>query len=388
MQIVNKKKLAIISATEDQLPLYLKAKEMGIETHSFSWDKTEEHTVCQKYADYFYPISILEREKILEKCKDINIDGVMTICSDISVPTVSYIADNMGLIGNRYEDSLITGNKYKARQAMLKNGVNSPKFTVVREGENPDMTGFQYPLIVKPTDRCGSAGVMKANTEKEFQDALMRAQQFAYSGEALVEEFITGTELSAHTISWNGKHYILAIRDKITSEAPYFVEIAHHIPTQFDADMVAHIENEARKALDALNIRYGACDAEFKVNEDGNVYVIEINARMGGDQSFDMIQYSYGLDYLKTTINVALGYWEEPVIVCNYHTGIFYWCEGQEWVKKIINNKDKYPEIVQTLIKEEDLKPLRLSGDRKGSFIYKSDRKKTWKDYETRNPTP
>ena len=46
-----KKKLAIISANEDQMPLVNKAKEMGIETHCFSWDKTEEHTFCKGIAD-------------------------------------------------------------------------------------------------------------------------------------------------------------------------------------------------------------------------------------------------------------------------------------------------------------------------------------------------
>lgn len=375
-----KKKLAIIGADMNQIPLVEKAKEMRIETHCFSWDK-ENYTHCKGIADYFHPISIMEKEKILEKCQELKIDGILSICSDTSMPTVAFVAENMGLPGNKYEDTMITGNKYKARQAMLNNGVNSPRFAVASEGQNPVITEFTYPLIVKPADRSGSVGVMKADNEAELKEAMQRAQQFSYSKQALVEEFVIGTELSAHTMSWNGKHYIFAIRDKVTSEAPYFVEIAHHIPTQFSPEIVARIENEVHKALDALNIKYGACDAEFKVTEDGNVYVIEINARMGGDQSFDMIYYSTGLDYLKIAINVALGYWEEPDIVYHYHTGIYYWCEGQEWVKQVIDNKNKYLEIAKTVITKDVLNPLQCSGDRSGYFIYKSDRKKTWGDY-------
>ena len=376
-----KKKLAIISANEEQVPLVNKAKEMGIETHCFAWDKDESYYVCKQYADYYHPISIMDKEAILEKCKQIQIDGVTSICRDIPVPTVAYVAQGMGLTGNRYEDTLIMRNKYKARQAMLKNGVNSPLFAVTSEGQNLDLTGFKYPLIVKPIDRCGSVGVMKADTKEDLKKALLRAQQLSYSEQVIVEEFVSGIELSAHTMSWNGKHYILAIRDKVTSEAPYFVEIAHHIPTQFSPEIVVRIENEVQKALDALNIKYGACDAEFKVNEEGNVFVIEINPRMGGDQSYDMIEYSTGLDYLKIAINVALGYWEEPNIVYHYYTGIHYWCEGQEWVKQVIDNKDKYPEVVKTLITKDVLNPLQCSGDRSGYFIYKSDNKKTRKDF-------
>ena len=359
-----------------------KAKEMGIETHCFSWDKKEEHTVCRGIADYFHPISILEKEQVLEKCRELKIDGVLSIVSDISTPTVAYIAENMGLIGNKYADTLITSNKYKARQAMLEKGVNSPRFVLVHDGQIPDISEFIYPLIVKPIDRSGSVGVMKAENEAELTEALQRAQQLSFSGQTIIEEFITGTELSAHTMTWNGEHYIFAIRDKITSEAPYFVEMAHYIPTQFSPEIVARIENETRKALNALNIRYGACDAEFKVTAGGKVYPVEINARMSGDQSHDMIEYSTGIDYLKTAINVALGYWSEPEIVCPYHSGIYFWCEGQEWVKQVIDHKDKFPEIVKAvLLKNEDIHPLQSSIDRNGFFIYKSDMWKARKDF-------
>jgi len=377
-----KKKLAIIGAGYAQVPLVLKAKEMGIETHCFAWD-IEGKTVCKQFADYFHPISIFEKEKILEVCKEKEIDGITAINDGKPVPTIAFVAENMGLIGNRYADTMITGNKYKARQAMLANGVNSPRFAIAQVGQDPDLTGFKYPVIVKSTDLGGSAGVIKVDAEAELEKAIQRAQQLSYSGQAVIEEFITGTEFSAHTMSWNGKHYIIAISDKLTSEEPYFVEIAHHIPTQFTPEIVALIKIAVTKALDALNIRYGACEAEFKVAADGNVYSIEINAQMGGDQSYDIIEYSTGIDYIKMAINVALGDWEEPdEIVSHYHTGIHFWCEGQEWVKHVIDNKDKYPEIVQTLIEKEVLNPLQNCDDRNGYFIYKSDRKKTREDFK------
>ena len=54
------KKIIIIGAGEFQNPLILKAKDMGFETHVFAWNSGDigEHT-----ADFFYPISITEKEK-------------------------------------------------------------------------------------------------------------------------------------------------------------------------------------------------------------------------------------------------------------------------------------------------------------------------------------
>lgn len=50
--------LAIIGASYLQLPLIKKAKELGYTTHVFAWAAND---VGEKEADYFYPISIIEK---------------------------------------------------------------------------------------------------------------------------------------------------------------------------------------------------------------------------------------------------------------------------------------------------------------------------------------
>ena len=60
------KKVVIIGANDFQNPLILKAKELGYETHVFAW---KDGSIGEKTADYFYPISIVEKDKILEECK-------------------------------------------------------------------------------------------------------------------------------------------------------------------------------------------------------------------------------------------------------------------------------------------------------------------------------
>ena len=79
-------KIAIIGASYLQLPLVRKAKEMGLEIHCFAWDKD---AVCKEEVDSFYPISIVEKEKIFQICQSIEIDGICTIASDVAAPTVS-----------------------------------------------------------------------------------------------------------------------------------------------------------------------------------------------------------------------------------------------------------------------------------------------------------
>ena len=72
-----KKKLAVLGASYLQLPLILKAKSLGIEVHCFAWDNKD--AVAKTTADFFYPISILDKEAILEVCRNVDIDGIISI---------------------------------------------------------------------------------------------------------------------------------------------------------------------------------------------------------------------------------------------------------------------------------------------------------------------
>ena len=127
------RKIAIIGANSFQNPLILKAKEMGFETHVFAW---QDGSIGEKTADYFYPISIVEKEEILEKCREIQPEAVVTIASDLANITVQYVAEGLGLVHNSRESIEISTNKYLMRQAFAKAGVPTTKFMVADEGQD------------------------------------------------------------------------------------------------------------------------------------------------------------------------------------------------------------------------------------------------------------
>ena len=372
-----KKKLAIISANIDQIPLVEKAKEMGIETHCFSWDK-EGYTDCKDIVDYFYPISIFEKEQIVEVCKEIQVDGVAATMYDFAVPVVAYVAQNLGLIGNNYEDSLLPSNKFSARQVFSKYGVNSPRFTIYQEGI--DLTDFRYPLIVKPTDRCASIGVTKVEKEEDLQNAILQAKDKSYRKEVLIEEYISGIELSVDTISWNGEHHILVVKEReLMAGVNCNIKLAGHYPIDLPSDIMEKIKDETRKALNAINYRYGASNTEFRVTKDGEVFILEVNPRMAGDQSHILMKLHNGYDVVKGVIDVALGQFEAPVITETKYAGIYYLTKRSEWVRHFMDNREKDPDIVRVeFFNKESHEPLNNT-DRMGYFIYQSEKKRRWK---------
>ncbi len=362
------KKLAIIGASYLQLPLVLKAKEMGIETHCFAW---EDGAVCKNEVDYFYPISIVDKEQILLHCQKNVIDGIISIASDAAVPTICYVAENMGLIANSYNDALAATDKYLMRQRFSEFDVLSPRYVIA--DDKYKVNDFQFPLIIKPTDRSGSRGVMKAQDISDVNEAVERAQVESFTHHAIIEEYITGSEVSVETISWQGKHYILAITDKVTTGEPYFVELEHHQPSQLSANVQEKIKAETIKALTALRVNYGASHSEFKITEEGNVYAIEVGARMGGDFiGSTLVQLSTGYDFVKGVIEVSLGQFTEPKLNEHNYSGVFFLCEETKQLLPIIQSAPNNDKIFKAEITDNQLRSIQCSADRSGYFIYQS----------------
>ena len=112
------KRLAIIGAGEFQVPLVKRCKERGIETHVFAW---EEGAVAKEFASKFYPISILDKDGILEICTKLKINGVCSIASELAMLTVNTIASKMNLVASSIESANLTLNKRSMKDVFIKN---------------------------------------------------------------------------------------------------------------------------------------------------------------------------------------------------------------------------------------------------------------------------
>ena len=91
---------------------------------------------------------------------------------------------------------------------------------------------------------------------------------------------------------------------------PTFVELGHSQPSMFPKEIVEAVKRAAIMGVRALQVNNCACHAEIKV-QDGNAYIMEIGARLGGDFiSTELTHLSTGIDMVAAAIKVALG--EKP----------------------------------------------------------------------------
>ena len=372
------KTLAVIGASYLQLPLVATAKGMGLRVIVFAWRKD---AVCAQHCDKFYPISIIEKDKILEICRQEKIDGITSIASDLAVPTVAYVASNMGLSGNSCESAQLSTNKYLMRRRFSDAGLPCPVFFAVKSSDEAilriNANGLRYPLMVKPTDRSGSLGVMKATSEQELVCGVRAALNVSLSETAIIEEFIDqAKEVSIEGISWNGQYFPLAVTDKVTTGSPHFVELEQHQPAVMPDDLKFRLFDIASNAASALCIRQGASHAEFMMAPDGKIYITEVGARMGGDFiGSHLVKLSTGYDFVKAVIDCALGSFTAPhlPLEATKCAGVFFACNERPDVEAFIEKRDYGNSVVAAELNHEKRScDLSCSADRIGYVLYES----------------
>ena len=174
-------------------------------------------------------------------------------------------------------------------------------------------------------------------------------------------------------ISWQGEHHFLAMTHKYTTGAPCFIETGHLEPAPVSEKTRERVQQVVFHALNSLEIRNGASHSELKINKDGEIALIEIGGRMGGDMiGSDLVQLSTGIDFVKNVIRVALG--EKPDLDRHAHSAaavrFVFTPKDVEVLKQI---KQEHPEVlVREDVKETFDHQVTDSSSRFGYYLMQS----------------
>lgn len=363
------KNIVIIGANDFQLPLILEAKKRGYITHVFAWECGD---VGEKEADYFYPISIVDIDDIFEVCLKIKPDAVCTIASDLASITVNELARRLNLPCNDEECVKNTTNKYAMRQTLKKANIPTPSFKVATSSK--ETIDFNYPVIIKPTDRSGSRGIFKVENETQLANSIQEAIDYSFEKKVIIEEYINGPEYSVEAIAFNGEYHILAFTKKFTTGAPHFIETAHMQPSDLDEKTKLEITEQLLKAFKALNIQNSAIHGEFRMSKDG-MRIIEIGARMGGDCiGSHLTPISTGYNFVGYVLDIALGI--RPILtqLTSPKTAYIHFIFNDEDMNLLENIKQNHPTWIEKIyIDEHPSDKIIDSSSRHGYFILKCD---------------
>ena len=305
------KKLMVLAAGLLQIPVIKKARDMGYYVIAVDDDPNAPGMALADKA--IAPGGLVNEEKLVAIAKDEHIDGVIHPCSEVAMNVMGRINDELHLCGISKEIAIRATNKHLMREAFERYGAPSPKSILTKDEEdawNVFCNEFDTNAILKPSRNSGSRGIAKVEkgiAKELFVTLYQRALEESRDHQVLIEQFIEGPEFSVEVIVWQGEPHVLAVTDKKTTEAPYFVELGHNQPSVYPEETQKKLKDGAIAGCKALGLTNCAAHCELKV-QDGEAYLMEIGARMGGDFISTVLTHlSTGIDMVAATIDVVLG---------------------------------------------------------------------------------
>src|SRR5919198_6093105 len=142
-----------------------------------------------------------------------------------------------------------------------------------------------------------------------MESAVETALDASRSATLLVEEHVSGRELTVNGFSLGGRLRPLTVTDRLTADPPAFgVALAHAWPSELGTEQIAAAIEAASSAVAALGIETGPSYTQVLVGDD-DVRVGEVAARLGGGHDPELCRAVLGVDLNGLALAAALG-WE------------------------------------------------------------------------------
>jgi biotin carboxylase len=230
--------------------------------------------------------------------------------SELGLLPAARINEALGLGGESVNTVELLLDKWRMRQQLAAKGISPVASAVGRSTQ--DIREFVQehglPIIVKPIRESGSLAVFcirdRADVDavverfRSLDDEhwvvgdLFRADSF---DDFLMEEYLDGPEISVETLSFDGRHVVVAVTDKECGGPGGFVEIGHSQPSGCSPETRREVTQLVTDFLDAVGLRNAPAHTEVKLTSRGP-RIVESHNRIGGDRINDLAEIVYGVD--------------------------------------------------------------------------------------------
>lgn len=266
----------------------------------------------QAFCDVVEQINIVDLDALEVAAKKHDVDLIYSISSDVAMRSVVALSERMGL-PHFYDTDFINllDNKAALRGFLAQHDLGPVPFMQV--GAIADAADWDtYPCMVKPTDGQGQRGVVRIEDASDLDEAITQAIGFSHSGQAIVEGFLDGVEISCNVMVCGGE-----VRMKVLSErlvhGPHAVGVpsGHLIPPRnvSQADQRASIDLVDR-IIAALGTRDGVLYFQMIVTPQGP-RVVEIAPRLDGCHMWRLVRAARGANKITMAMDCLTG--EKPV---------------------------------------------------------------------------
>lgn len=242
------------------------------------------------------------------------------VCFDCeSMELTAALAQELGLPYPKPESIQLCRDKFLTKRLWQRNGVRCPSVKLVSSGSDvfSFMEAIDQPCVLKPLTGSGSELVFLCTSKKDCEkwSEVMRRELKGRehnrlyakgSMEFLAEEYVNGTEYSCDFIADEKGVHVIRLTRKIRSDGKTFGTIAGYALSDYPSSefLSETLEENLARAAQVLGIERTICMVDFLV-ADGEIVLLEMTPRAGGDCIPHLLRCSGWLDILATALDFA-----------------------------------------------------------------------------------
>ena len=302
------KKLLILGANPETIPLIETAKSMGVYTIVTDPDP---QAPAKKYADRGININGIDINGLVKFSRQEKIDGVLVGVADRLIEPYQKVAEALDLpcYGNRYQCEVLT-NKGKFNNLCKEYGIlNIPSISFYKKDINNDLKNITYPVFIKPIDRNSGKGMSIAYNESELRKGIEKAFSNTSSDYILLERYMTCNDVLVSYTIIDGEPILSAMADRYTCKEQNKTSqvcLGAIYPSKL---LDVYMDKEYPKIANMLK-SIGLKNAILTISafvEDNNFYYYDPGFRLQGEAPNLHMENINGFDQKRFLIDIALG---------------------------------------------------------------------------------
>lgn len=272
------KKMLFLGDSNQTHEFLQQAKVEGFYTIVTDYNEPE-YSTAKLEADEYWMISTGDIDALEQKCREENIQAVISGASDFNIEMAIRLCERLGLpsycteeVWNTSKDKVIF--KRLCREAGVPVPTDYEVSTALSESE---LDSVVFPVMVKPIDLCSNFGVSYCYNKTELVKAYRYAESLSKSDTIIVERMLSGIEFVSYYVMAEGEAAFLTLGVRIPQPGePKYCYSMNTTINSFTEQYLQEMNSAVIKLLHKIGCYEGIACMQCMLDRDGHFYAIEM----------------------------------------------------------------------------------------------------------------
>lgn len=306
---VKMQKLLMLGTSTGSVEIINRAKQRGVYTVTTDF-LPKEKSPAKMVSDEFWMINTGDLAALEKKCREEKITAILSGVSEFNLDQAISLSERLGL---RFYCTREAWRFSRDKEAFKRvcHKVGAPVATDYFVSENlteEELSRIRFPVVVKPVDQCGNAGVSYCYNKDDLRVAYCHAREVSNSPKVIVERMLHGEEWYSMYAIANGEPRLTSLNAMYAQpgEPKNCYTITTTVSNHVD-QYIKEINPAIERVLRAVGCTDGIAWVQVMHDEDGHFYILEMGYRLDGEMSVIPCRELCGFDAIDWLLDTALG---------------------------------------------------------------------------------